>query len=131
MKDLVFFPMVQSNYNCNAIDLFFILFLCGLHVFWNVNRSVYSLPRMRLANWISFGVIVTRRAWMAHKFVSSNRPTAKHSAASCEKRQREKTIEIFFCYFHFTLFSCNFYKKNYLKKMKAVKKSYVLPVKHL
>jgi hypothetical protein len=37
---------------------------------------------MRRANWMSFGIIVTRLAWMAHKLVSSNRPTKYASAAS-------------------------------------------------
>ena len=32
-------------------------------------------PRILLASWMSFGIIVTLFAWMAHKFVSSNRPT--------------------------------------------------------
>jgi hypothetical protein len=29
-------------------------------------------PRMRLANCMSLGITVTRFAWSAHKFVSSN-----------------------------------------------------------
>ena len=32
-------------------------------------------PRIRLANWMSFGIMVTRRAWIAHELPSSNRPT--------------------------------------------------------
>ena len=32
-------------------------------------------PRIRLANWISLGMMVTRFAWMAHRLVSSNSPT--------------------------------------------------------
>ena len=36
----------------------------------------YALsPRIRLASWMSLGMMVTRRAWMVHKLVSSNRPT--------------------------------------------------------
>ena len=36
----------------------------------------YALsPRIRLASWMSLGMMVTRRAWMAHKLVSSNNPT--------------------------------------------------------
>jgi len=41
------------------------------NVFGNYARS----PRIRRANWMSFGMIVTRFAWIAHKFVSSNNPT--------------------------------------------------------
>ena len=32
-------------------------------------------PRIHLASWMSLGMMVTRRAWMAHKLVSSNSPT--------------------------------------------------------
>ena len=32
-------------------------------------------PRMRRASWMSLGMIVTRLAWMAHRLVSSKRPT--------------------------------------------------------
>ena len=32
-------------------------------------------PRIRLANWMSLGMMVTRLAWMAHKLASSNNPT--------------------------------------------------------
>ena len=32
-------------------------------------------PRIRLASWISFGMMVTRLAWMAQRLVSSNKPT--------------------------------------------------------
>eukprot|EP00966_Prymnesium_polylepis_P296906 6859373-Prymnesium_polylepis.1 len=32
-------------------------------------------PRMRRANWMSRGMIVTRLAWIAHRLVSSKRPT--------------------------------------------------------
>lgn len=32
-------------------------------------------PRIRLASWMSFGMMVTRLAWIAHKLVSSNSPT--------------------------------------------------------
>lgn len=44
---------------------------------WQTHRGeVYARsPRMRRASWISFGMIVTRLAWIAHRLVSSNRPT--------------------------------------------------------
>ena len=36
----------------------------------------YALsPQIRLASWMSLGMMVTRRVWMAHKLVSLNRPT--------------------------------------------------------
>lgn len=38
---------------------------------------------MRRASCMSFGMIVTRFAWIAHRFVSSNRPTRYASDASC------------------------------------------------
>ena len=41
---------------------------------------------MRRASWISFGIIVTRLAWIAHRFVSSKRPTRYDSEASCSAR---------------------------------------------
>ena len=39
---------------------------------------------MRRASWMSFGMIVTRFAWIAHKLVSSNKPTRYASDASCK-----------------------------------------------
>ena len=39
-------------------------------------------PRIRRASWMSFGIMVTRLAWIAHKFVSSKRPTKYASDAS-------------------------------------------------
>lgn len=46
--------------------------------------SIYARsPRIRLASWMSFGMMVTRLAWMAHRLVSSNRPTRYASLASC------------------------------------------------
>ena len=36
---------------------------------------IYQSPRILLASCISFGMIVTRLAWMAHKLESSKRPT--------------------------------------------------------
>ena len=39
-------------------------------------RSSYARsPRILLASWMSLGMMVTLLAWMAHRFVSSNRPT--------------------------------------------------------
>ena len=51
-------------------------------------HSFYSLvcPRILRANCISFGIIVTRLACMAHKLVSSKRPIRCASAASCKAR---------------------------------------------
>ena len=40
-------------------------------------------PRIRRASWMSFCMIVTRLAWMAHRFVSSKRWTRNASADSC------------------------------------------------
>ena len=39
-------------------------------------------PRIRLASWMSFGMMVTRLAWMAHRLASSNNPTRYASVAS-------------------------------------------------
>ena len=39
-------------------------------------------PRIRLASWISFCMMVTRLAWMAHRLASSNNLTRYASAAS-------------------------------------------------
>jgi len=39
-------------------------------------KLVYARsPRMRRASWMSLGMMVTRLAWMAHRLVSSKRPT--------------------------------------------------------
>ena len=46
-------------------------------------QEIYARsPRMRRASWTSFGMMVTRLAWMAHKLVSSKRPTRYASDAS-------------------------------------------------
>ena len=44
---------------------------------WRTPRDgeIYRSPRIRLANWISFGMMVTRLAWMAQRLVSSKTPT--------------------------------------------------------
>jgi len=50
------------------------------------NRSHPNPPHAPLnlrASWMSFCIIVTLFAWIAHKFVSSNRCTRNASAASC------------------------------------------------
>ena len=39
-------------------------------------------PRIRLASWMSFGMMVTRLAWMAHRLASSSNPTRYASVAS-------------------------------------------------
>ena len=44
---------------------------------------------MRLASWMSLGMMVTRLAWMAARLVSSNRPTRYASAASCSASTAE------------------------------------------
>ena len=37
--------------------------------------TLYALsPQIRLASWMSLGMMVTCRAWMVHKLVSSNSP---------------------------------------------------------
>ena len=38
-------------------------------------RAYARSPRMRRASWMSLGMMVTRLAWMAHRLVSSKRPT--------------------------------------------------------
>ena len=43
--------------------------VCGGGVFYALS------PRIHLAGWMSLGMMVTRRVWMVHKLVSSNRPT--------------------------------------------------------
>ena len=39
-------------------------------------------PRIRLASWMSFGMMVTRWAWIAHRLESSSRLTRYASVAS-------------------------------------------------
>ena len=53
-------------------------FVLGLSVIFYVLS-----PWILLMSWISFGIIVTHLAWMAHKFVSSKSPTRYTSHASC------------------------------------------------
>lgn len=49
---------------------------------WMAAHSYARSPRIRLASWMSFGMIVTRLAWIAHRLVSSNNPTRYASLAS-------------------------------------------------
>lgn len=41
---------------------------------WPLTHYARS-PRIRRASWMSLGMMVTRLAWIAHRLVSSNRPT--------------------------------------------------------
>lgn len=50
---------------------------------WTSLVSMLS-PRMRRASSRSFFIKVTRLAWMAHKWASSNRPVTKASVDSCK-----------------------------------------------
>nr|ACR35250.1 unknown [Zea mays] len=45
------------------------------------------LPPIRLASCMSFCMIVTRLAWMAHRFAISNSSIKWNSAASCSARR--------------------------------------------
>ena len=55
------------------VFFFFFFFLVGLYA-----RS----PRIRLASWMSFGMMVTCLAWIAHRLESSSRLTRYASVAS-------------------------------------------------
>ena len=48
--------------------------------------TYFLSPLMRRESWISFGMMVTRLAWMAHRFESSFSPTRYASDASCRAR---------------------------------------------
>ena len=52
-----------------------------MFVFVVVGHYAHS-PRIRLASRMSFGMMVTRLAWMAHRLASSNNLTRYASAAS-------------------------------------------------
>ena len=52
-------------------------------MFWFLWRLYVCSPRIRLASWMSFSMMVTRLAWMAQRLVSSNSPTRYASEASC------------------------------------------------
>lgn len=47
-------------------------------------------PRIRLASCRSFGMMVTRFAWIAHRLQSSNKCTIKSSVASCYEYARKR-----------------------------------------
>ena len=49
-------------------------------------------PRMRRANWMSLGMMVTRLAWMAHKLVSSNRPAPNDTDRKREAMSNKKNL---------------------------------------
>jgi len=55
----------------------------------NANTGYARSPRIRRASCMSFGIIVTRLAWIAHKLVSSNSPTRYASEASCKAKTAE------------------------------------------
>lgn len=48
----------------------------------NKTHAYARSPLIRLASWISLGMMVTLFAWMAHRLVSSNNPTKYASLAS-------------------------------------------------
>ena len=48
---------------------------------------VYYSPRSRLTSCISLTIIVTRLAWIAQRFVSSNKPT-RYASAACWRARR-------------------------------------------
>ena len=52
-------------------------------------RAYARSPLILLANWTSFGMMVTLLAWIAHKLVSSNKPTKYASDASCKAKTAE------------------------------------------
>ena len=61
-----------------------------IHLRKDTSPGAYARsPRMRRASWTSFGMMVTRLAWMAHKFVSSNKPTKYASDASWSAKTAE------------------------------------------
>lgn len=56
------------------------------------NLSIYARsPRIRRTNWISMGIMVTRFAWMAHKFVFKQ--TDKISFTRFSKSHHSRTLE--------------------------------------
>ena len=56
---------------------------CGVEKHLWKSLFIYALsPLIRLANWMSLGMMVTRFAWIAHKLVSSKIPTRYASEAS-------------------------------------------------
>ena len=55
-----------------------------LFVYFTPSFVIHASHRIRLASCMSFGIIVTRLACIAHRFVSSKRLTRKISAASCK-----------------------------------------------
>ena len=51
-------------------------------VFFFVVGLYARSPQIRLASWMSFGMMVTHLAWMAHRLASSSNPTRYASVAS-------------------------------------------------
>lgn len=66
----------------SSLYLSFFFFFFSPYIFFFFSKSefggvfFYALsPRILLASWMSLGIIVTLLAWMAHRLVSSKRPT--------------------------------------------------------
>lgn len=73
-----------NNFRVSLInDWIKIIKKTNILAYWTRWEIYARSPRILRANWISLGIMVTRLAWMAHKFVSSNRPTRYASLASC------------------------------------------------
>lgn len=71
--------------------------ICTIHaagisdhvVVWRYIHYSLFCPRIRLASCISFGMIVTRLPWIAHRLQSSNKPIKCASLASCNAKMAD------------------------------------------
>lgn len=65
------------------------------HPIKNMIHAYARSPLIRLASWISLGMMVTLFAWMAHRLVSSNSPTKYASLASYKAKTKKKVQCVF------------------------------------
>ena len=78
-------PPPAITFSAGVVAIAAALFFCRKLLFHCSHQRFSS--RMRCANCMSFGIIVTRFAWIAHSLVSWKRPTMYASAASWRARR--------------------------------------------
>ena len=66
---------MTNTQSCRAY--FNVFKMCGYKDsrLYSVDAAYARSPRILRANWMSFGMMVTRLAWIAQRLVSSKRPT--------------------------------------------------------
>lgn len=82
-KTIILTPGTPPPANRKRLSFFLVRLLLLRAGGYHHTAAPPQAPRIRLASWMSFCMMVTLLAWMAHRLTSSKRWTRKASAASC------------------------------------------------